>query len=464
MGRGLVAALATLPLCGAAAADPIDDYLRAEMARRKVPGLVLAVARHGRVDRVRVYGLANVELRVPVSERSVFPIASLDKQLTAAGVLALDEAGKLALDDELRRFVEVPWPGVTLRHLLSHTAGLPDEVAGELEERSFTDYTTEQLLTHVRGLVPVAAPGERYLYSDAGLFLAQLATEKAAGQPWREYMRQRIFARSRMDGATFLDPAAVVDGRVDGYNLDGEGRLRRDRRVEVEYGPLYNDLGMTARDLASWLLALDGDATLTVASRDALWTPLRLAGGAGWSEIWQWRRYGLGFGLDEVFGRRVALHSGSSGVGVLKFVDDGLSIVVLTNLAHSSGSDPLGLALGVAGLLWPEVSWLERRPARDAEPATTAAHQAEYRNLLRDRPELERYAPGSRVAAFEGAPSLAGRGPRWGELATFSFLGEARVGAERLRRYRADHASARVFLTFALDSEGRILAITWAHI
>ena len=447
-----------------ARADPIDDYLRAEMARRKVPGLALAVARDGRVERVGAYGLANVELGVPVAESSVFPIASLDKQLTAAGVLALAEAGKLGLDDELSRYVEVPWRGVTLRHVLTHTAGLPDEVAGELEERSFTDYTTEQLLAHVRSLVAVGPPGERYLYSDAGLFLAQLATEKASGQPWREFMRQRVFERAGMSGVAFLDPAAVVPGRVAAYNLDGEGRLRRDRRVDVDYGPLYNDLGMTARDFASWLAALDGEAVLNASSRSALWTPLRLAGGAGWNEVWQWRRYGLGFGLDEVFGHRVALHSGSSGVGAVTFLDRRLSIVVFTNLAHSSGSDPMGLALGVAGLLWPEVDWLARPAARDPEPRTTAAHQAEYRNLLADRPELERYAPASRLAAFEGAPSFAGRAPRWGELRSFAFLGESRQGAERLRRYRAEHAAARVFVTIAVDPEGRIVSLQWAHI
>jgi CubicO group peptidase (beta-lactamase class C family) len=462
-GRAL-AFLGGLFFGGPAAADPIDDYLRAEMARRQVPGLALGVARHGRVERISVYGLANVELGTPVTERSVFAIASLDKQLTAAGVLALAESGKLSLDDELRRYVEVPWRGITLRHLLSHTAGLPDEVAAGFEERSFADHTTEQLLAHVRRLVPVAPPGERYLYSDAGLFLAQLAIEKAAGQPWREFTRQRIFAPSGMAGATFLDPAALVEGRVAGYALDREGRLRRDRRTDVDYGPLYNDLGMTARDFASWLLALDGDTPLGPASRAAMWTPLRLADGSSWSEVWQWRRYGLGFGLDEVFGHRVALHSGSSGVGVLKFLDHGLSIVVLTNLAHSSGSDPLGLALGVAGLLWPEVDWLERPPAPDPEPRTTAAHHAEYRNLLADRPALESYAAASRLAAFEGAPALAGRASRWGTLASFTFLGESRAGDERLRRYRAEHASARIFLTVALDTSGRILSLQWAHI
>ena len=153
-------------------ADPIDDYLRAAMAERKIPGLAVGIVRDGRVE-TRFYGLANVETPAPVDEHSIFAIASLDKQLTASGLVKLVQMGKASLDDPLAKYLEGFGDGIRLRHLISHTSGIPDVVGGGFEGRVFTDYTSEQLLASMRAQAPVAAPGERYLYSDANLVITQ---------------------------------------------------------------------------------------------------------------------------------------------------------------------------------------------------------------------------------------------------------------------------------------------------
>ena len=133
-------------------ADPIDDYLRSEMSRRRIPGLGLAVARDGKIVRQSFYGLANVETQTPVSERSVFAIASLDKQITASGVLRAAELGLLRLDDPIsklrrRRSPRRDAPTSAVPH-----AGLPDSVAESPGGRGYTDYSTAQLLAHVSHL------------------------------------------------------------------------------------------------------------------------------------------------------------------------------------------------------------------------------------------------------------------------------------------------------------------------
>ena len=179
-----------------AAADAIDDYLAREMKARKIPGLAFAVARDGAVTRTGALGLAHVETGSPVTADSVFAIASLDKQITAAGLLKAAELGKLAIDDPVSKWVEIDLPGATLRHLLSHLSGLPDDTLSSLDGRYFTDYTTEQLLAHARTLTPVAPPATQFLYSDTGLFLAQLATEKATGEPWWQFLRRERDGRS----------------------------------------------------------------------------------------------------------------------------------------------------------------------------------------------------------------------------------------------------------------------------
>jgi CubicO group peptidase (beta-lactamase class C family) len=457
---------AAAPAATAVAPAPaaVDDYLRREMKRRSIPGLAWAAAAGNVIAAEGYLGLASVELTSPVGEHSVFAVASLDKQLTAAGVMVLAQRGTLSLDDRLSRWVPGEWGAITLRHLLNHTAGLPDSVAPLIAGRSLLDYPTEELLAHVQSLLTVAPPGERYLYSDAGLLLAQHATAAAAGEPWRDFVRRELFAVAGMASATFMDPRAVLPGRVAAYTLDAEGGLRRDRRLEVDYGPLYNDLGMTARDLARWLLALGGEQPLTRASRETMWTVTSLADGMPTEETWQWRRYGLGVALDQWAGRRVVTHSGHSGVGFVYLPDERRGVVVFTNLEHPAGSDPIGLAWGIAGRLWPELSLTASGATRDPDPGGTEALRAEYERLLAGEPALDRWTPRSRLAAWEGAGSLAGRSRRLGSLRAVTFLREEELAGERRRHLLAEHERGEMLLRFALDDEGRLVSLTWLHL
>src|SRR5262245_51902357 len=103
------AALILVTSCAGAAAasdaaDPIDALVRAEMERQKIPGLALAVVEHGQVTKAQGYGLANVELRVPVGGETIFQSGSLGKQFTAALVMTLVEAGQVGLDDSIRKY------------------------------------------------------------------------------------------------------------------------------------------------------------------------------------------------------------------------------------------------------------------------------------------------------------------------------------------------------------------------
>ena len=460
----LLAVVLAVAVTASARADTIDDYVRAEMARRSIPGLAIAVARHGALVDERSYGLAHVETNAPVTPHSIFAIASLDKQLTAAGVLKAAEQGRLALDDPLEKWVETPFAGVRLRHLLSHTAGLPDQVAGEIEGRAFTDYTTEQLLATVRGLVPLGPPGARFSYSDAGSFLAQLATEKAVGEPWWSFMQREVFAPAGMRTAVSMAPASLLPQRVSAYTLDGDGALRRDRRLDVDYGPLYSDLGMTAADFGRWLAALETTRPLSAASAAAIATPIRLADGGAASEVFQWSRYGLGVGIDEVAGEPVTLHSGSSGVGFVRFTRLGLAVVVFTNLEHPAGSDPVGLALAIAGLLDPRLSLAALPSAAPGDAGRSAQLAAEAERLLAGKPNLDLYAPRLRAAVWEGVASLNRRLPRFGGLLRAEWLPETTVDTERAFTRRVLYERATLYLRFSLDAGGAISRLVWWHL
>jgi len=249
----LSAFLLALP-CGLAA-DGIDDYLRREMALRQIPGLGLAVARDGKIVRLASYGTAHVETGSPVTADSVFAIASLDKQITATALVKAAELGKLGLDDTVSQWLDIGLPGATLRQLVSHLSGLPDDTVPSFEGRFLTDYTSEQLLRQAQGLVRIAPPGRRFLYSDTGLLLAQMATEKAVDEPWWDFVRRTVFVPVAMTTPVSMAPALVVPHRVSAYTLDAAGKLIRDRRLDTDFGPLYSDLGMTTADFARFLAA-----------------------------------------------------------------------------------------------------------------------------------------------------------------------------------------------------------------
>src|SRR5687767_62089 len=109
-------------------ADPVGEYLTAEMAQRRIPGLAISVMKDGEVIRSQGLGRASVELDVPVTPASVFELASLTKQFTAAGIMRLVDEGKVRLGDEIGEYLPYrpdAWSGITIRHLLTHTAGLP---------------------------------------------------------------------------------------------------------------------------------------------------------------------------------------------------------------------------------------------------------------------------------------------------------------------------------------------------
>jgi CubicO group peptidase (beta-lactamase class C family) len=456
--------LAPAPLAGQTS-DDVDKYIAAEMQARRIPGLGVAVVRDGSIVRTGYYGLANVEVEAPVNERSVFAIASLDKELTAAGIMRLVQSGRVSLDDPLEKHLEGPWGTICIRHLLTHTSGLPDEVAARIEDRSFATYTTEQLLETVRQLTPVAPPGERFLYSDANFFLSQLVTERASGEPWRQFVSREIFEPAGMRSATYMDPLRIRPGRVSPYNLDPSGGLVRDPSREIDFGPLYNDLGMTVRDFASWLVALGTDRPLSPAVREAMWTPAPLANGSPVNMVGQWRNYGFGFGLDQIHGHRVVTHSGFVGVGFVMFPEDRVSVVVFTNLRHGAGSDPVGLAYGVAGNYLPDIVLRTRTATPDPDAALASALRAEYERMLEGTVGDRTWAPQTRTTAWEGAGDLAVRKKRFGSLLGFDYLGTDRQTApHRLLWYRARHANAMIFLRFELDAAGRITNLQWYHV
>ena len=174
-----------------ARADTIDDYITGEMAKRRIPGLALAVVRNGAVSKLQGYGVANLEHDVPATPSTVFELASLTKQFTASAIMLLVEDGKARLDDPITAHLpSAPalWTSITVRHLLTHTGGFPPLREGfkSLSQTEWrVNYSTAQLFESATKDALVGAPGERWEYSDVGYFLLGMIIESASGKRYR---------------------------------------------------------------------------------------------------------------------------------------------------------------------------------------------------------------------------------------------------------------------------------------
>jgi CubicO group peptidase (beta-lactamase class C family) len=215
----LLGALATA-LTRAQAPDPIDTIVREAMEAERIPGLALAVIRGGQVLKAQGYGLANLEHDIPVTDRTIFQSGSIGKQFTAAAIVLLADDGRLTLDDRVTRFYpEAPeaWRAITIRHLLTHTSGIPNYTAGLVDYRR--DYTEDDLATLAFDLPLDFAPGAEWRYSNTGYVLLGAIIGKLTGAHYGEFLRERIFEPAGMTTARIISEADLVPHRAAGYRL-----------------------------------------------------------------------------------------------------------------------------------------------------------------------------------------------------------------------------------------------------
>src|SRR5262249_3695158 len=240
------------------AADAVDDFLKADMQRHRIPGLALAICRDGQLLRAAGYGLANVEWDVAVTPDTVFQSGSVGKQFTAMAVMMLVEEGKLGLEDSLAKYfpaAPLAWKSITIRHLLTHTSGIKDWEGGkELDYRK--DYTEDELVEVARKMPLDFAPGTRWSYSNTGYVLLGILVRRASGKFYGDFLRERVFVPLGMDATRVISEADIVRNRSAGYVLK-EGRLQNQEWVSPSLNTTADgSLYVTARDMARWDAAL----------------------------------------------------------------------------------------------------------------------------------------------------------------------------------------------------------------
>lgn len=311
-----------------ACADPVDDYLKAEMEKRRIPGLALNVIRDGQSVKTAAYGWANVELNVPVTPETVFEIGSLTKQMTAAGILLLVQEGRLSVEDKITTYLKqtpASWEKVTIRHLLTHTSGIRSYTGLDGFE-VWRRLTQAQFIAAI-GKEPLDFPtGDSWKYSNTNYNLLGYIIENTSGRNYWEFMRERIFEPLGMKATTDRRPSQVVPNRASGYEQVKRVWINRDSNLTDVFAA--GAVASTVLDLAKWNAALDGDRLLTASSKTEMWTAVKLNNGTV-------KKYGFGWNVGGlVEGHASVGHSGSTSgfsATLQRYPDDRLAVIVLTN-------------------------------------------------------------------------------------------------------------------------------------
>ncbi len=435
-------------------ADPsqadIDAYVRTQMRAQRIPGLSLAVTIDNELIFTKGYGVANVELRAPALAESVYEVASLTKQFVAVAMLLLVQDGKLSLDDLASRYLpEAPpaWEKITLRHLLTHTSGIPDfdDARQPLDPRR--EYTEDELVGLAARLPAKFAPGVRWSYSNTAYDLLAVIVHRVSGIAYGDFLRTRVFSRLHMGNTNVNRPEDLLPFRAAGYRLDAGLLKNQEYLAETQCAMGDGGLVSTVVDLAKWDAAIHSGALLPPDVWEQVFKPVSLNSGKTFP-------YGLGWFIREQNGHPYYEHSGhlqGFASHILRFPHARISVVVLANLAQA---DPWEIAHGVASLVRPDLKPPADHPIEDGEPAVTDMLKKVLGGLRRGELRREEFTEEG-VNAYNDEV-LADFRERLGKLAAFGdfqLVGRAEVGDQTEYRYWVHVGDKKWRLEVALDGD-----------
>jgi CubicO group peptidase (beta-lactamase class C family) len=340
----------------------IDSVVKAEMARQKIPGVAVAVVKGGEVMVAKGYGEANVEHHVAVTPETVFESGSVGKQFTATAVMLLVQDGRLALTDPITKFfpdAPASWKGITVRHLLTHTSGIPDYTTDAMDYRR--DYTEDEIARMAFKLTPEFPPGSRWNYSNTGYVLLGIIVHKVSGRFYGDLLRERVFTPLGMRSARVISEADIVPNRAAGYQLVN-GELKNQDWVSPTLNTTADgSLYLSLQDYVAWDRGLRAKKILTPESWATVFTPVTLTSGNRYP-------YGFGWSIDTVAGQ-LRIHHGGAWQGfqtyISRYIGDDMTIVALANLG---ASQPVAIVDGVAAILDPALASKPPQPIVDREP------------------------------------------------------------------------------------------------
>ena len=331
----------------------LDEIAPKVLADTGVPSASVAVVQGGRIVLVKTYGHAKLDPPTLAKPEMRYGIGSISKQFTASAMMFLVQDGKLSLDDPVGKYLpELTRANeVTIRELLSHTAGYQDNFPQDYLPKFMKEATTSRHIMDAWAKKPLDFdPGTRWQYSNTGYTVAGAIVEKVSGMRLFDFLEERVFRPLGMTSATMIDAKTPANVDVEGFYRHALGPARVSPHEAPGWLDAAGELMMTAEDLAKWNISVMNESLLKPSSYKALETENLLKSGLG-------TRYGLGMQIIAMGTHRELEHGGE----IIGFVsdnivlpDDKAAVSVLTNMDASSAASSIARQMAQALIVKPD--------------------------------------------------------------------------------------------------------------
>ena len=433
--------------------DPVDSYLMRQMQKNHIPAISVAIVRNGKIAKLKSYGVANIELDVAATPDSAFQIASTTKPFTGVLLMRLVEQGKLSLDDLITKYIqEAPeaWKQITIRHLATHSSGLSDAYPTEKVKKA------DEAIQAAAKLPLSYTPGSRASYGLTDFVVLARIMEKVSGQSFTALLSEQIInplglTSTRFSNAVENGPLRVSDvvpRRVPTYRWNGAAQHVTEY-LYPQWTYAAGGLFSSAADLARFVVAIDEGRLLKSSALDAMWERPQLSNGSQGD-------FAIGWTAHTYRGRKTVGHSGGPALSdMIRFVDDKLTIIILTNQQKLFPA----LAEAVADIIAP-APVPDRKAIPDDDTALTASLRSVIESMAEGRVNEELFTP---EASKQLVPSLREFGPQligfYDPLKSFTLVEQKRESNRTIRKYRAMYGTKPVLWTFVVKDDRRIISI-----
>ena len=282
------------------------DKLLSRQFKSNETGATALVARKGQILYQKAFGMANLELNVPMQTDNVFRIGSITKQFTAVAILQLMEQGKLSLQDDITKYLpDYPTHGhtITIEHLLTHTSGIQSYTdMKDFGEQMILDQKPTEVIDYFKNQPMEFAPGTKWNYNNSGYFLLGYIIEKVSGKTYPEYVETQFFKPLGMNYSLYGSDEKIIKNRAGAYNKVDSTFVNADN-ISMTQPYAAGSILSTVGDLYRWHLALHSYKVVKKENLNKALTRYILTDG-------KTVPYGYGFGFENVQGSPTIEHGG----------------------------------------------------------------------------------------------------------------------------------------------------------
>ncbi|MCP9769083.1 serine hydrolase [Lacihabitans sp. LS3-19] len=301
------------------------------------PGATILIAENDKILYRKAFGMANLELKVPMKPENVLQLASITKQFTSVSILMLLEQAKLSLQDPLSTYISDYPRGneIAIHHLLNHTSGIVSYTnLPEFRTKTRLDMTPLEIISSFKNLSLEFNPGEKYEYSNSGYVLLGYIIEKISGMSYGDFIQKNIFDKLGMKNSYYGNSYRIITDRANGYQFY-EGTYENPEYMSTTIPYAAGSLMSTVDDMFLWNKAIQNNTLISEKSKRLAFTNHTLTNGKN-------NNYGYGWFINEISGITTLEHTGgingfsASGIYV---PDRGIYAIVLTNLDDGKGPE-----------------------------------------------------------------------------------------------------------------------------